>query len=104
MDVLPRRLASIPAGGRYGLGHMYAGTFTATPKAKHYTPAVHMQGDPIPVTARFSYSFPDRPNKPAPAQSAMATKFYLPNGQVTDLIALGKTLFPFQTPEEVWTS
>ena len=85
----------------HGLGRMYAGTFTATPEAKHYTRAVHMQGDPIPVTARFSYSFPDRPNKPAPAQSAMATKFYLANGQVTDLIALSKTLFPFRTPEEV---
>ena len=62
----------------HGLGRMYAGTFTATPEAKHYTRAVHMQGDPIPVTARFSYSFPDRPNMPAAAQSAMATKFYLP--------------------------
>ena len=32
-----------------------------------------MQGDPIRVTARFSYSFPDMPNRPAEAQSAMAT-------------------------------
>src|SRR5215208_7190047 len=85
----------------HGLGRMYAGTFTATPEAKQYTRAVHMQGDSIPVTARFSYSFPDTPNRPAAAQSAMATKFYLPSGQVTDLIALSKTLFPFRTPEEV---
>src|SRR5215212_2110005 len=85
----------------HGLGRMYTGTFTATPQAKQYTRAVHMQGDPTPVTARFSYSFPDMPNRPAAAQSAMATKFYLPNGAVTDLIALSHTLFPFRTPEEV---
>jgi catalase len=85
----------------HGQGRMYAGTFTATPEVKQYTRAVHMQGDPTPVTARFSYSFPDLPNRPAAAQSAMATKFYLPNGQVTDLIALSHTLFPFRTPEEV---
>jgi catalase len=85
----------------HGLGRMYAGTCTATPEAKQYTRAVHMQGDPTPVTARFSYSFPDMPNRPAAAQSAMATKFYLPSGQVTDLIALSHSLFPFRTPEEV---
>ena len=83
----------------HGLGRMYTGTFTATPQAKQYTRAVHMQGDPTPVTARFSYSFPDMPGRPAAAQSAMATKFYLPNGAVTDLIALSHTLFPFRTPE-----
>jgi catalase len=85
----------------HGLGRIYAGTFTATPEAKQYTRAVHMQGDTIPVTVRYSYSFPEMPNRPAEAQSGMATKFYLPNGQVTDLIALSRTLFPFRTPEEV---
>jgi catalase len=85
----------------HGEGRIYAGTFTATPEAKQYTRAVHMQGDTIPVTVRFSYAFPDRPNMPAAGQCGMATRFYLPNGQVTDLIGLSSALFPFPTPEDV---
>ena len=80
-------------------GHFYAGTFIATPVAKTLSRAAHFQGTPVPVTARFSGSSGD----PAKAPSnivAMATKFYLPDGTVTDLIGITLPAFFARTPEE----
>src|SRR5947209_17900524 len=85
---------------KLAIGRFYQGTFTATPEAQHYTRAVHMQGQEVLATVRFSYAFGD-PAAPPDATCGMATKFYLPNGQVTDLIALSVPHFPFHTPEEV---
>lgn len=39
----------------HATGQLYRGTFKATPEAKQYTRAVHLQGDPVPVTLRFSF-------------------------------------------------
>src|ERR1043165_1714056 len=79
-------------GGRFSgfraahaYGRIYAGTFTATPSAKTLSRAGHFQGAPIPVTARFSGSTGNPRTKPSNIV-AMATKFYLPDGTVTDLI------------------
>src|SRR5260221_14208777 len=84
----------VHASGRY-----YAGTFKATPQAKKLSRAVHLQGDPVPVTVRHSNSASGNPWGPATTVS-MATKFFLPDGTVTDLIALPVPLFPARTPEE----
>src|ERR1700719_861678 len=80
-------------------GRYYAGTFTATPEAKKLSRAVHLQGEPVLVTVRHSNSKSGNPWGPATSAS-MAVKFYLPDGTVTDLVALPLPLFPARTPEE----
>jgi catalase len=84
----------------HAFGRFYAGTFTATPVAKRHSRAAHFQGAPVPVTARFSYGGSD-PDQPPTKVSAMATRFYLPDGTVTDLIGITLPAFPARTPDEV---
>ena len=93
-------------GGRFegyraahAVGRIYAGTFTATPEAKMLSRAAHFQGTPTAVTARFSGANGDPRIKPSNIV-AMATKFYLPNGTVTDLIGITLPAFFARTPEE----
>ena len=83
----------------HAFGRIYAGTFTATPVAKTISRAAHFQGAPVPVTARLSGSSGD-PAKPPLSVVAMATKFYLPDGTVTDLIAITLPAFFARTPDE----
>ncbi len=84
----------VHASARY-----YAATFTATPAARELSRAVHLQGGATPATVRHSVSASGNPLGPVGAPS-MAVKFYLPNGTVTDLIALQLPLFPIRTPQE----
>src|SRR3984885_3219552 len=84
----------VHANGRY-----YAGAFKATPEAKKLSRAIHLQGDPIPVTVRHSNSRSGNPLGPATTVS-MAVKFYLPDGTITDLVMLPLLLFFARTPEE----
>ena len=65
------------------------GHFIASPIAGNYTTASHFQGDEIPVTVRFS----NGTGSPVERDSAsdvrgMATRFHLPDGSDTDLIAM----------------
>jgi hypothetical protein len=46
---------------KLAIGRFYQGTFTATPEAQHYTRAVHMQGQEVLATVRFSYAFGIQP-------------------------------------------
>src|ERR1700720_3282778 len=85
--------------GVHAQGRYYAGTFKATPAAKELSRAAHLQGDPVPVTVRHSNSRSGNPWGPATTVS-MATRFYLPDGTVTDLIMLPLPLFFARTPEE----
>lgn len=85
----------VHANGRY-----YSGTFKATPEAKQLSRAIHLQGEVIPVTVRHSNSVSGSPWGPSSSVS-MATKFYLPNGTITDLIALPIPVFLGRDPEEV---
>jgi catalase len=84
----------VHAQGRY-----YFAIFKATPEAKKLSRAVHLQGEPIPATVRHGHSASGNPWGPATSPS-MAVKFYLPDGTVTDLIALTTPLFPTRTPDE----
>ena len=84
----------VHADGRY-----YSGTFTATPEAKKLSRAVHLQGEPVPVTVRYSINPLGDPWGPV-SSCSMATRFYLPDGTTTDVIALQMPLFPTRTPEE----
>jgi catalase len=81
-------------------GNLYRGTFTATPEAKKLSRAVHLQGNPVPVTVRFSIGGGD-PDAPPKATVGMATKFYLPDGRVTDLVTLNAPSFFIRKPEEL---
>jgi catalase len=82
-------------------GLLLRGTFTATPEAAALTRAAHMQGDPVPVTTRFSNGAGD-PTTPDYVQDGrgMATKFYLPDGARTDIVALNLPRFFVRTPED----
>src|ERR1700675_2570755 len=84
--------------GVHASGRYYAGTFKATPEAKQLSRAVHLQGNSVPVTVRHSNS-PKSPWGPASSPS-MAVRFYLPDGTVTDLVALPIPLFFARTPDE----
>jgi catalase len=86
--------------GVHAQGRYYAAIFKASPEAKNLSRAVHLQGHPIPVTVRHGHSASGNPWGPAHTPS-MAAKFYLPDGTVTDLIALTIPLFFGRTPEEV---
>src|SRR5262249_49798182 len=96
-----RDAGGIFAGFRaaHASGRIYAGTFTATPAAKTLSRAAHFQGAPIRVTARLSGASGD-PNQNPTNVVAMATKFYLPDGTVTDLIGITLPAFFARTPEE----
>jgi catalase len=59
-----------------------------------------MQGDPVPVTARFSNGS-GNPNRPdyAPDPRGLAVKFYLANGARADIVAVTTPRFISRTPE-----
>jgi catalase len=80
-------------------GTLLKGTFTATPEAAELTRAAHMQGDPVPVTARLSNGI-GNPKSPdfAPDVRGLAVKFYLPDGSRTDIVAQTAPRFPFSEP------
>ncbi len=84
----------------HAFGRFYAGTFTASAAGREFSRAAHFQGTPVPVTVRFSYGGAD-PNQPPTKVTAMATRFYLPDGTVTDLIGITLPAFPARTPDEV---
>jgi catalase len=83
-------------------GVLLTGTFTATPQAKALTRAVHMQGDPVRVTVRFSNGSGNPRSSDAAVNDprGMAVKFYLPDGSETDLALQTWPVFPAATPEE----
>jgi len=86
--------------GVHAQGRYYAATFKASPEAKKLSRAVHLQGQPVPVTVRHGHSASGNPWGPAVTPS-MAVKFYLPDGTVTDLISLTIPVFFGRTPDEV---
>ena len=86
--------------GVHAQGRYYAATFKASPEAKKLSRAVHLQGQPVPVSVRHGHNPSGNPLGPAMSPS-MAVKFYLPDGTVTDLIGLMIPLFFSRTPDEM---
>src|SRR5260370_22263187 len=101
VEAVHRNAGGIFAGfrGAHAFGRIYKGTFTATPLAKTLSRAAHFQGPPVPATARLSAVSGDPTRKPENVV-AMATKFYLPDGTITDLIGITLPAFFAGTPEE----
>src|SRR5258708_34704664 len=103
VEAVHRNAGGIFAGfrGAHAFGRIYKGTFTATPLAKTLSRAAHFQGPPVPATARLSAVSGDPTRKPENVV-AMATKFYLPDGTITDLIGITLPAVFAGTPEEVF--
>lgn len=82
-------------------GSLCKGSFEATPAAAELTSAAHLQGDPVDVTVRFSNGA-GNPHHPdfIPDGRGMATKFYLPDGSKTDIVALTLPCFFVRTPAD----
>jgi len=85
--------------GAHAFGRIYQGTFAPTAVAKTVSRAAHFQGPAVPATARLSAVSGD-PNQKPENVVAMATKFYLPDGTITDLIGITLPAFFAGTPEE----
>jgi catalase len=84
----------------HAFGRIYRGTFTASGDGAALTRAVHFQpGATTPATVRFSSTKGD-PEAPFALVTGMATKFYLDDGTVTDMIALNLPLFPLANPDD----
>lgn len=83
-------------------GRFYKGSFRATPAAREYTRAIHLQGDEIPVSVRFSKGGGD-PFAHFSNTVGMATRFYLADGRVTNLVMLSQKLFIANTIEQFLT-
>ena len=82
-------------------GRIYRGRFTATPAAAELTRAAHMQGSPVDVTVRLSNgSGNPTSHDGAPDGRGLATKFYLPDGSRTDIVAVTLPRFFVGNPED----
>lgn len=78
-------------------GIVVEGSFQASPEARQLSIAPHFQGEPVPVTIRFSDAtgLPEIPDGSADANPhGMAIKFILPNGDETDIVANSLKQFP----------
>lgn len=82
-------------------GTLLSGTFTPSGTVSSLTTAAHLQSEPVRVTARFSNGGGD-PEIPDYAREGrgMSVKFYLPDGEKTDIVALSLPCFFVRTPED----
>jgi catalase len=83
-------------------GVLCAATFTPSDSASALSRAPHFAGDSVPAHVRFSNGSGD-PTIPDGTRDArgMAVKFYLPNGNTTDIVALSLPVFFTRTPEDL---
>lgn len=103
-EVAIDRLAKVyagPHGARtlHAKGRFYSGTFTASPEAAELCRAAHLQGEPVPVTVRWSNAGGHpRGSDKAPDVRGMAVKLHTGAGD-TDLLGQTAPRFPVRTPE-----
>jgi catalase len=83
-------------------GVVLAGTFTPSERARELTRAAQFASDTTRVTVRFSNggANPDSNDAEIGDGRGMATKFYLPDGTTTDIVALSLPVFFVRNPEE----
>jgi catalase len=96
-------VSGVHAGFRaaHAKGVCCLGRFTATAAAAALTRASHLQGAPVPVTVRFSNgSGEPTAHDGARDGRGMATKFHLPGGEATDIVALTLPVFFVRTPDD----
>jgi catalase len=94
-------LSGAHAGHRaaHARGSLLAGTFTASRDAATVSRAAHFSGDPVRVTVRFSNGSgnPEDADGHRLEGRGLATKFYLPDGATTDIVALTLPVFFVRT-------
>jgi catalase len=81
-------------------GVVAEGAFTAVPDAARLSKAEIFNGNPIPITVRFSNStgVPNLPDgSPRANPHGMAIKFHLPDGGETDMVINSLKFFPVST-------
>ena len=100
VDAINRRFGSYGARAMHAKGTLLKGTFTASEQAARLTKAANMQGDRVDATARVSNGSGD-PHAPdyGPEVRGLAVKFYLPDGERTDISAQTVPRFPVRTPD-----
>ncbi len=79
------------------------GTFKAAPAAARLSEAVIFNGNPIPVTVRFSDStgVPNLPDgSPLANPHGIAIKFHVPDGSETDMVINSLKFFPVSSGED----
>jgi catalase len=83
-------------------GTVCTGTFTPTAEAKKLSRALHLQGDPVETTIRFSNASgsPHTHDANPIAGRGMAVKFSLPDGSETDIVSVPLVVFLVRTPED----
>jgi catalase len=83
-------------------GVLCAATFTPTVEAATLSRAAHLAGPPVRAHVRFSNGS-GNPTTPDGVRDGrgMSTKFYLPDGSTTDIVALSLPLFFTRTPEDL---
>lgn len=102
IDIVNARFGAHPrTRALHAKGSWCTGTFTATPAAARLSRAAHLQGEPVPVLARFSNGGgdPDVPDG-APDVRGLAVSCELPDGSRTDLVAQSVPRFFSATPDE----
>lgn len=80
-------------------GRFYRGVFRANARAREFSRAPHLQGDPVPASVRLSKGGGD-PFAHFSATVGMATRFYLPDGDFTNLVMLSQKLFVARSIDE----
>lgn len=84
-------------------GVVVEGSFTAAPDAAKLSKAALFNGQPIPVTVRFSdgTGLPDVPDgSPLAIPQGMSIKYRQPDGSETDMVLNALKFFPVSTGEE----
>ncbi len=76
-------------------GTLCGATFTPTPEASRLSRAEHFRGGSVRAHVRFSNGSgnPDAPDFEPREGRGMATKFYLPDGTTTDVVAISLPAF-----------
>lgn len=97
------RVNGVHAGFRaaHAKGIIARGAFTGAHGISRLTRAAHLQGEPVPVTVRFSNASGNPAiADPEHAARGMAVKFHLPGDAATDLLAVTNRTFSSRTPED----
>src|SRR3954467_8829912 len=103
VDAIGKAAGSYPGHrAAHAKGTVLSGTFTPSDSAAQLTRAAQFAGDPVRVTVRFSNggANPDTSDAEVGDGRGMATKFYLPDGTTTDIVALSLPVFFVRNPEE----
>lgn len=103
VDVIGKAGGTFPGHrAAHAKGVSLSGTFTPAEAASGLSRAAHFAGDPVRVTTRFSNggANPDSNDAGIGDGRGMATKFYLPDGGTTDIVALSLPVFFVRNPDE----